>query len=237
MTVDQNKIQFMTNSGRNEKEAFLAKAESLLSKGLYQTAQDLALEQLSRFPDDAEARVIVCHAWTRMGKLDNVKKMLREVDEAILGLSGIYARMGDICRQAGLNREAESFYRRYAAINPETPAAREITGKLASLLSSGEEATPPPEEDEGGESSPSSLQTVTLAELYIRQGHTDLALAVLEEVIKKDQTNHRAKAMLRQLRTEASLKTEKPSSGKADAVLRELTRWLNNISRLNNYAA
>jgi len=227
----------MTDSGRSEKEAFIAKAESFLSKGLYQTAQDLALDRLSRFPDDAEARVIVCHAWTRMGKLDNVKKMLREVDEAILGLSGIYARMGDICRQAGLNREAESFYRRFAAINPETPAAKETAEKLDSLLSSREEAISLPEEDESGERTPSGLQTVTMAELYARQGHPDLALAVLEEVIKKDQANHRAKAMLRELRAAAVMKTEKPASGKAGAMLRELTRWLNNVNRLKDYAA
>ena len=229
----------MTDSGRSEKEAFIAKAESFLSKGLYQTAQDLALDRLSRFPDDADARVIVCHAWTRMGKLDNVKKMLREVDEAILGLSGIYARMGEICRQAGLNREAESFYRRFAAINPETPAAKETAEKLDSLLSSREEAISLPEEDESGErqDTPSGLRTVTMAELYVRQGHPDLALAVLEEVIKKDQTNHRAKAMLRELRTAAVMRAEKPAPGKADAVLRELTRWLNNVSRLKDYAA
>ena len=99
----------MADGKGSEKETFLAEAESYLDQGLYSKAQDLAQVWLDKFPGDAEAKVILCHAWTRMGKLDKVKRMLKEVDEAILSMSLIYARMGDICSGSGLNQEAIAF--------------------------------------------------------------------------------------------------------------------------------
>jgi len=85
-----------------------------------------------KVPDDAEARVILCQAWTRMGKLDKVKKLLQEVDEAIYGMSMIYAKMGDICQRSGLNQEAITFYRKFLDLNPNSPLTKEVAEKLHS---------------------------------------------------------------------------------------------------------
>ena len=229
----------MTEYAGREKESFLARAESALAQGLYQMAQDIALDWLTRFPDDADARVIVCHAWTRMGKLDKVKQMLREVDGAILGMSRIYARMGDICLQSGLNREATAFYQRFVTLNPDAPLSREIAEKLSSILTAREETDLLPSEEEIFERKRSipGLQTVTMAELYVKQGHPDMAAKVLEEILKKDKTNHRAAAMLGELQTTKKAQAEKHFSSKPEAVIRELNRWLNNLDRMGRHAA
>lgn len=217
----------------------MARAESALAQGLYQMAQDIALDWLTRFPDDADARVIVCHAWTRMGKLDKVKQMLREVDEAILGMSRIYARMGDICLQSGLNREATAFYQRFITLNPDAPLSREIAEKLSSISSAREDTDSQLSEEESFERKGPipGIQTVTMAELYVKQGHADMASKVLEEILKKDKTNHRAAAMLGELQATKKAQAEKPFSSKPEAVIRELNRWLNNLDRMGRHAA
>jgi tetratricopeptide (TPR) repeat protein len=233
----EDRESLMTDGGRNEKGIFLAKAESCLDQGLFQTAQDLALDWLKRFPGDADARTIVCHAWTRMGKLDKVKQMLREVDETILSMSHIYARMGDICRQSGLNGEASAFYRRFIALNPDTPDAKSVSEKLDSLFSSGEQTGLYEEESDREEGLPSSgLKTATMAELYLKQGHPALAREVLEDVLKKDPANQKAAALLKEVQAMLGTKTTKPSRRASGKAVRELSRWLNNMHRISGHA-
>jgi tetratricopeptide (TPR) repeat protein len=223
----------MNYGNRSEKEIFIAQAESFLDRGLQKEAQDYALNWLERFPDDAEARVILCQAWTRMGKLDKVKQLLQEVDEAIYGMSVIYAKMGDICQRSGLNQEAITFYRKFLDLNPHSPITTEVAEKLHSLAPAGEVVTY--REEETPQHSPSIMRTVTIAELYIKQGHTDLAAEILEEIIKKDNTNQRALAMLSEIRGGSAAQPEKDAL--PDAVLKELNRWLSNIDRIRAYAA
>jgi tetratricopeptide (TPR) repeat protein len=223
----------MNYGNRSEKEIFIAQAESFLDRGLQKEAQDYALNWLERFPDDAEARVILCQAWTRMGKLDKVKQLLQEVDEAIYGMSVIYAKMGDICQRSGLNQEAITFYRKFLDLNPHSPITTEVAEKLHSLAPAGEVVTY--REEEAPQHSPSIMRTVTIAELYIKQGHTDLAAEILEEIIKKDNTNQRALAMLSEIRGGSAAQPEKDAL--PDAVLKELNRWLSNIDRIRAYAA
>jgi tetratricopeptide (TPR) repeat protein len=227
----------MNYGNRSEKELFIAQAESFLNQGQQKEAQDYALNWLERFPDDAEARVILCQAWTRMGKLDKVKKLLQEVDEAIFGMSVIYAKMGDICQRSGLNQEALTFYRKFLDLNPNSPLTQEVAEKLHSLEPSSERIMPP--EEELPKHSLSVMRTVTMAELYIKQGHTDLAAEILEEIIKKDPTHQRAPAMLRDISGggKAEKDAQQKKGAKPDLVIRELHRWLSNIDRIRSYAA
>ena len=225
----------MNYGNRSEKELFVAQAESFLDQGLQKEAQDYALNWLERFPDDAEARVILCQAWTRMGKLDKVKKLLQEVDEAIFGMSVIYSKMGDICQRSGLNQEAITFYRKFLDLNPNSRITREVADKLHALAPRSESVLP--QEEEARPQSVPVMRTVTMAELYIKQGHKDLAAEILEEVVKKDSTNERALALLRELRGETGQQSKDAESEQVPHVLNELNRWLRNIDRIKVYAA
>ena len=228
----------MNYGNRSEKEAFIARAESFLDQGLQKEAQDYALNWLERFPDDAEARVILCQAWTRMGKLDKVKKLLEEVDEAIFGMSVIYSKMGDICQRSGLNQEAITFYRKFLDLNPNSRISKEVADKLHALAPSSERVLP--QEEELPRQALPVMRTVTMAELYIKQGHADLAAEILAEIIKKDSTNERALALLRELRGNISPTEDDAPPAKGaltEAVLKELNRWLRNIDRIRAYAA
>ncbi len=223
----------MNDDERSEKEFFNIKAESLLAQGLYQAAQDLALNWLDRFPGDPDSRSILCQAWTRMGKLDKVKQLLAEVDDEILNMSLIYARMGDLCRRSGLNQEASGFYQKFIDLNPQAAITREVEEKLASLQSSGELR----EEQEGCQQPVPALQTVTMAELYLKQGHREAAAEILEGIVGRTQNNERAQALLREIRGGGAGREEKKTPHSSGVIIGELDRWLHNIKRMRAHAA
>lgn len=228
----------MNADERREKELFMAKAESLLARECYQEAQDFALQWLDRFPADAESRAILCQAWTRLGKLNNVKQLLQQVDEEILGMSLIYARMGDVCQRSGLNGEAVSFYRKFVALNPHTAMAKDVEEQLAVLAAASREQPDIPEEREEFQQERPVLQTVTMAELCLRQGHREMARGILEGILKKDHNNQRALVLLRQITGESVPPSEDEKLLRVqEAIIGELNRWLQNLGRMRIHAA
>ena len=76
---------------------------------------------------------------------------------------------------------------------------------------------------------------MTLAELYIRQGHLRPAEEVLEKIIGQEPQNEKAAGLLQEVRE------IEPPGGVAAAipgvVIDELSRWLDNIGRVRGHAA
>jgi len=123
----------MAQIDHKEKELFLAKAQAFLDNDLYQEAEELAESRLSNQPKDIDAKVILCQAWMRTGRIHKVKAMLRDVEEVITDLSRLYLVMGDMCRKGGLTQEAIRFYRRFLTLNPDSGWAKEVWEKLNTL--------------------------------------------------------------------------------------------------------
>ena len=92
------------------------------------------------------------------------------------------------------------------------------------------------EEGETEESAavPPDFQTVTLAELYIRQGHDRLAEELLEKIIGEDPRNEKAAALLTEVRERLTGAVPPPPD---TGVVAELSHWLDNIGRLRGHAA
>lgn len=79
------------------------------------------------------------------------------------------------------------------------------------------------------------FKTMTMANLYIRQGHLDMARKVLKEMMQSDPGNIRAGERLREV--ESLLEGKIPASKEAHskAILEELERWLRNLERLRSH--
>jgi len=219
-----------------EKAGFLSATQAYLDKGFYQEALDLAEDWLKRYPGDAEANIVCCHAWMRMGKLDRVDELLNGVQATILKLSRIYSFMGDICLESGLSLEAIRFFRKFLSINPESNEADAVSKKLRFLTSEAAETPllsvddePEESDDEIGDVA-SDFHTITLADLYVKQGHLQMAVDVLREILRKDADNHQAADRLQEVM--AMMETGKRSEG----MIQELTRWLQNIHRMGCHA-
>jgi tetratricopeptide (TPR) repeat protein len=223
----------MNDNDVKEKTEFLSAARAYLDKSLYREAHDLAESWLHRYPMDADASIVFCHALIKMGKLDRVEEVLEGVEDAILQLSRIYAVMGDICLEGGLTQEAIRFYRKFISVNPESVVAERISAKLRTLTSTPDEQTEVMETecDDSISHVASDFYTVTLAELYIRQGHLQMAAEVLIEILKKDSGNRFAEERFNEVKSMLNDKEHK------EEVVKELTRWLRNIDRMSHYVS
>jgi len=223
----------MHDNDVKEKAEFLSMAQTYLDQNLFKEAHDLAFLWLHQYPMDADANVVFCHALMRMGKLDKVEEVLEGVEDTILQLSRIYAFMGDICLDGGLTREAIRFYRKFVSVNPESIIAEKISAKLRILTSTSDEAAQGMEEEHDDNIShvASDFYTMTLAELYIRQGHLQMAADVLEEILKKEPENHAAVEKFSDVKI---MLTKRKHN---EEVVKELTRWLRNINRVGRDVA
>jgi tetratricopeptide (TPR) repeat protein len=223
----------------DEKMRFLSRVEALLEQRMFDLAQELAGERLGRLPDDVDARIAMCKIWTRMGRLDRVEEILRAVEDRITDWSRLYAAMGDLCRESGLQKEAVRFYRRFLVLHPQGPAHQSVAEKLDRLTDAGA-AAPLTEEDEDHYEQiadiASDFHTMTLAELYLRQNQLEMARNVLKEILRREPDHPEATVRLREIEDRLRAPQSDPDRQAHEKVFRELSRWLRNIGRIGNYA-
>jgi len=211
---------------------FLCEAEKLFGQNKLQEAFNLAGERLRSFPADADAHVVAGNALLGMGRIGESRDVLREVGGIISELAFVYERMGDIYRKKGFHQDAAVCYEKFISLHPSAEDARKVIEKMILLEQEDHPLT------EGGmiydENIPDpELFTVTLAELYIKQGHLQLAAEILKEIICREPQNSQALAKLDSLK---ALLYPKSSASKkfveSNNLIETLTSWLKNIDRL-----
>lgn len=220
------------NTGHKDRSDFLYEAEKLLEQNKLQEAFHLAGERLRSFPADADAYVVAVSALLCMGRVDEAHDVLQEFGEIISGLAFVYDRLGDLYRKKGFHQDAAFCYEKFISLHPDAEDARKVIEKMILLEQQDQPVT------EVGmiydENIPDpGLFTVTLAELYIQQGHLQVAAEMLKEIISKEPQNSEAVAKLDSL--QAAL-DEKSAPGvksvETDNLINTLTAWLKNIDRL-----
>jgi tetratricopeptide (TPR) repeat protein len=212
---------------------FLPRVEALLEQRMFDAAKELAEERLRRLPSDVDARIAMCKVWTRMGRLEQVEEILRDVENHITDWSRVYDAMGDICRESGLQKEAVRFYRRFLVLHPQGPTHQIVAEKFDRLMDAGA-AAPLMEENEDHYDHVADIApdfyTMTLADLYLRQHQMEMARDVLKEIIRREPDHPEAAVRLREIDDRLLGQQTR------DQIMRELTRWLQNIGRIGNYA-
>ena len=226
-----------TLSFGEDRRDFRSRAENLLKQNLLQEALILAQEQCLINPLDVEALVIVGKILIRKGEFAQARDLLTQVDQIISGLSFVYARMADIYREKGLKSDAALCYRKFINLNPISEQAAEIAEKL-SFLEKQEY-----EESDIDDSSIANIPkpdffTITLAELYFKQGHLQMAKVVLGEILKREPGNINAAVRLASLKAAMSkVGTASVEDDSYDNLVNTLSCWLENIGRLKANAA
>jgi len=223
----------------DEKRFDPQEAQVFLNENRYDDAVKMAEAQLAQVPGDVEATIILCQGLLRLGKLDRLRELLKEVDDTIGRLSQVYQQLGTLCGKSGLHAESLNFFHKYNALTvalspeenwrlPETTVNIEV-----------EEA----DVEEKGEISP-EFYTVTLADLYTQQGHYAMAKKVLEVILAKepgDAQVSRKLAELANLMTGGDgllrvVSTDADDADKKSAILAELEKWLTRLNRLRSPA-
>ncbi len=228
------KAQNDVNLGNlQDRKDFLAEAGAFLEQDLPDRATALAEERLNRFPGDVDARIILGSSLIKNGKTDEALKVLKSVEDDIIKWSNVFEYLGDIYQERGTIEKAIRYYQNFISLNPDSTIAKDVFSKLDRLTSiTDENAFITEKTDDSIEHVSPDFYTITLAELYKKQGHIETANKILKGILKADPGNIKASEMLNDL--EATLEAEKtkaPSEQKRASVINELNKWLENLKR------
>lgn len=215
---------------------FIREASVLLQSNNLIEATHLAAERLQNYPADVDAIGVYCEAVIKLGRLEEMRQLLNTVADIISGFNMIYERAGDICRDYGFYQEAAACYEKFISLRPDAERSRDILSKMAFLE---QEDRPSAEMASTGHETPEQdFYTLTMAQLYIKQGHLEDAEKILETIIKSEPYNTQALTLLENLRKpQIAQSAMKSASLKNDHVIQILSSWLKNIERLKMNAA
>lgn len=215
------------------REEFLSRAEAYLDQGLIEEVAALAEERLNRFPGDVDARIILGSSLIKIGKADDALKVLKSVEDDIIKWSNVFECLGDFYQERGFTEKAITYYQIFVSLNPDSLITKDVSAKLDCLTGSTAQVDLIPEQaDDSIEHVSPDFYTITLAELYKKQGHLETASKILKGILKADPGNIKASEMLNDLK--AILEAEKskaPPEQKRASVINELNKWLENLKR------
>ncbi len=222
--------------GVNNRDDFISRADSYLVRELYGEALDLSRERLNICPGDTEAMMVICQAWLGLDDLEEAQAAFSALDKARLRLAGLYKGMGDAYLKRGLKHEAVSCFQKGMMIIPEAIEVRHHSQMMTDALGAfdGGDAQGDGEAEDGGHAVSPDFYTLTMADLYMKQGHPDMAADVLEAILRREPDNETVKARLYEIRPPMGNPSGTPSPELPSAFLGELSRWLNNIDRIRS---
>jgi tetratricopeptide (TPR) repeat protein len=217
-------------------ERFLGQVESLIGQGKLPEALAMAEERLAGIAGDVDAQVLVHRILLEMGRVEDARNVLRQLEQEMARLSFVYLRAADTYREKGLNPDAILYYKKFLSFNPLAEVSSDAAEKLALL----EEETPlsaETVEPEGADMHKVEVYTVTLADLYIKQGHLKMAADILMEIIRRDPVNVPARTKLDTVKAAIALKSYPGKAAPStNNLLETLSCWLANIDRLKKHA-
>ncbi|MEN6331428.1 MAG: hypothetical protein ABFD57_05540 [Smithella sp.] len=222
---------------KEDRISFVNQSESLISQKMFPEALKFAEDRLAQFPSDIDARVFINLIFIEMGKIEESRKILHELEQDIVTLSFGFLRAANAYHHKGLIQDAVSCYQKFIALNPLAENSQEVAETIVLLQNEENIIDEEPEEDDTEIAQP-EFYTMTLADLYIRQGHLKMAADILAEVIKREPANVQAKEKFDTVN--AFLAKESLSADNTEAInnlINILSCWLDNIGRLKTHAA
>jgi tetratricopeptide (TPR) repeat protein len=231
-----SKTGYMANNQFEEDRLiFVNHLESLLNQGRLQEALSSAEERLSRLPLDVDARAFIHLTLIEMGRIEESRDILHKLEKDVAKLALVYLRAADAYRKKGLNQDTVLCYQKFLSFNPLSEQSPEVAEQIVLLQ---KEEPLADEVDESGDADmpKPEFYTITLADLYIKQGHWKMAAEILTEIIRREPVNAQARAKLDTVK--ALLLKSSPGQivPSTNNLIRTLSCWLENIGRLKKHA-
>lgn len=213
----------MQDYPREDHPDFRKRARSCLEEGRYALALDLARERLIRDPEDIDAAIVLCRSWLGLGKLEEAAAAFAAIEPRNRELARLLKLLGDAHRLRGDNHRAVNYYQRSMALLPDMAELREVQIAVTELVDEDGGLTG----DRPGEG---GFQTLTMAELYIRQGQDDEAREILRAILARDPDHEEARQRLAGLTELTDEKNNDLPIDKKTTVVHELSRWLGKLN-------
>jgi tetratricopeptide (TPR) repeat protein len=153
-------------------QAFVYLAEAYLERGMHEEAIDTCVNGLRLRPHDLRARVILGLSFFRTGELERAEAELLKAKEMLEINAVAYEALAEIYDGKGEFEQAGRYREIFRAFYP-----KEVAGSEA-------EISPTEAVSEDVLSEDAEVATVTMAELYVRQGHPEKAAAIYRKILE-----------------------------------------------------
>ena len=207
---------------------FRSQAHAYLANGQYYLSLNMAKERLIANPDDIPATVIACRSCLGMDNVEDARNFLARLDPVNSEFSQLFKNFGDFYLQQGDGGQARIFYKKSAALSPDDmDHATALTPVDDSSADDG------PEDDGHQDRRPdlgADFQTLTMANLYLRQGHHEGAREILEAILAREPSHKEAQQRMEEVLALLNVKISDLPIDKKNLVVHELSRWLNNLN-------
>ncbi|MCX5827825.1 MAG: tetratricopeptide repeat protein [Deltaproteobacteria bacterium] len=208
---------------------FRRQACDYMGNGQYSLSLNLAKERLISIPDDIPATVIACQSCLEMGNVEDARNYLARLDTVSSELSKLFKNFADVYLQQGDEGQARIFYKKSATLSPDDVDYAEALWPVDD--GSGDDS---PGDEDSQDRSPdlsADFQTLTMADLYIRQGHHEGARDILAAILARDPNHKEARQQLDEVLALLNEKISDLPIDKKTTVVHELSRWLKNLNR------
>lgn len=222
-----------------ETDSLKKRISDYIDRKMFVDAKNLLVQQLNSHPMDMEAKMLLSKVLLEVGEEQAAFELLREIETSFIELSMSFVYLGDAYRNRGRNREARDCYHRFVELNPKSEMSGNISRVIDSMKAKDEQRGYDNNAlDEVVELAP-EFYTITLADLYVRQGHSDMACEVLEKILIKDPANEDAAKRLREIKPTLSTKSDGVAleNSNKHRIIARLNDWLININRKSDRSA
>jgi uncharacterized protein len=167
---------------------------------------------LEKHPNNASARVVLSRVYQGQGKIQEAANELKKVLELDPENLMAHSLLGSIYMEKGDQQAAIEEYQKILTLNPDDEetqmALKQAIEKAAGESKAGTSSKKEQFHQDKKATSKDSTATLTLAELYLKQGHFDKATEVFQELLARDPQN----LMLRQKLAEVVERQQKEST-------------------------
>jgi len=203
----------------NKRAEFVALAKSCISRGDWDRLERLARERLSLYPNDREALFALAQAFLGRNDYEKAGESLCDFSSAESRITAVYRKLGDLYLSRKEWEKALYYYERCLLLLPASQVAK-LLGELVARLVEEVEVEPATGEI------PADFQTMSLADLYVKQGHLREALEVLQSMMEKDPTNEKIRDRIEGVKALLGVGEDEE---REKSIVAELDRWLKNI--------
>ena len=226
---------------------FVQEAESLRLQGKHDEAIQTCKDGLKKMPDALPGRLLLGRCYLETGRIVEARKELEKVAQVIEECLPVYKLLSQVyLEEKDVDKALEVLRKTLYFPRAEEGPPKKVTPLEMDLLHRGIRpafATPPsfqkpsppspvevPEEKKAEEEEKPAkpiMQTDTLAEIYIKQGHPEQALEVYQDILAKDPQNKAAKEKYEALKRTMGKDPKEEPRRKVEA---ELEKWLGVLS-------
>ncbi len=232
-SLSQNIKKYTEELAKNPKSrVFVPLADAYRAMGKTEEAIEIARKGVSHYPHYVGGKMALARAYFENGEGENARTLLEGILHTAPDNLLANRILAEIYQQEGQGPKAIPLLKRLLTLEPGDSYVSSMLAEIETMETPTDELPPleaPIERESVSVEEPlpqAKIQTVTMAEMYLKQGHLEEALGVYKDLLDQDPDNetlkNRAQKIVEDMRTMRKQPEESVRGGDRIDVLRNL---------------